>query len=137
MPPLDADGLWARLAQDDARQAYQRALETATEQLKANPKDPVVLSGIALYHAHLGDKQEAEEFIGRALEVAPNDSDTLFTSALVYEIIGNRDKALTELAQANKAGYSLEEIEKEPELKKLQGDPRYGQWIAEVRKGKH
>jgi serine/threonine protein kinase/Flp pilus assembly protein TadD len=129
------DQIPSRLA--DARQAYQRALETATEQLKANPKDPLVLSGIALYHAHLGDKQDAEEFIARALEVAPNDSDTLFTSALVYEIIGNRDKALTEIAQANKAGYSLEEIEKEPELKKLQSDPRYGQWIAEVKKRKH
>ncbi len=41
----------------DARQAYQKALETATEQLKINPKDPEVLSGIALYHAHLGQKR--------------------------------------------------------------------------------
>jgi eukaryotic-like serine/threonine-protein kinase len=120
----------------DARQAYAKALETATEQLKIDPKDPAVLSGIALYHAHLGDRQEAEEFINRALAVSPNDSDTLFTSALVYEIIGNRERALQAIAKAYKAGYSLEEIEKEPELRKLQADPRYQRWLEEAKKAK-
>ncbi|HLI62063.1 MAG TPA: tetratricopeptide repeat protein [Terriglobales bacterium] len=122
--------------QADARQAYAKALETATEQLKVNPKDPAVLSGIALYHAHLGDKQEAEEFISQALAAAPNDSDTLFTSALVYEIIGDRDKALEALSKAYKAGYSLEEIAKEPELRKLQSDPLYQRWLQEVKRNK-
>jgi serine/threonine-protein kinase len=128
------DQIPSRLA--DARQAYAKALETATQQLKVNPKDPVVLSGIALYHAHLGDKQDAEEFISRALAVDPKNSDTLFTSALVYEIIGKRDKALEAVARAYTSGYSLEEIEKEPELRKLQADPRYQRWLQDVKKTK-
>jgi hypothetical protein len=32
-----------------------------------------------------------------------------------------------------KAGYSLEEIEKEPELRKLQGDPHYQRWLAQTK----
>jgi tetratricopeptide (TPR) repeat protein len=118
----------------DARQAYARALATATAALKVNPKDPVVLSGIALYQAHLGNSQQAEEFINRALEIAPKDSDTLFTSALVYELIGHRDQALKAVQAAVKAGYSLDEIEKEPELRGLQSDPRYRQWVQEQKK---
>ena len=118
----------------DARQAYAKALETATAELKVNPKNPVVLSGIALYQAHLGDSKQAEEFINRALQIAPKDSDTLFTSALVYELIGNRDQALKAVQAAVKAGYSLDEVEKEPELRGLQSDPRYRQWVQEEKK---
>ncbi len=121
------DQIPSRLA--DARAAYQKALETATEQLKVNPNDPEVLSGIALYDAHLGQAADAEAFIGRALAAAPKDSDTLFTSALVYEIIGHRDKALEAVAAAVAAGYSLEEVEKEPELRSLRTDPRYQRWV--------
>jgi serine/threonine protein kinase/Flp pilus assembly protein TadD len=121
------DQIPSRLA--DAHAAYQKALETATQQLKVNPNDPEVLSGIALYYAHLGQAADAETFMGRALAVAPKDSDTLFTSALVYEIIGHREKALDAVAAAVAAGYSLEEVEKEPELRSLRTDPRYQRWV--------
>lgn len=126
------DQIPSRLA--DARQAYAKALETATEQLKVNPKDPEVLSGIALYHAHLGQAADADIFISRALAAAPHDSDTLFTSALVYEIIGHREKALAAVSAAVAAGYSLEEVEKEPELRALRSDPRYQEWIRSRRR---
>jgi len=121
------DQIPSRLA--DARQAYQKALELATEQLKVNPKDPDLLSGIALYDAHLGHKAEAEAFITRALAVAPNNSNSLFTAALVYELTGQRDKALKAVDDAVKAGYSVEEIDKEPELRALHNDPRYKAWL--------
>jgi tetratricopeptide (TPR) repeat protein len=123
------DQIPSRLA--DARQAYAKALETATEELKVNPGDAEVLSGIALYHAHLGQSDEAQAFLQRALAVSPNNGDTLFTSALVYEIIGHREQALKSLDEAVKAGYSLDEIEKEPELRKLQADPRYQRWLQQ------
>ena len=118
----------------EARQAYAKALQTATAALKVNPRDPVVLSGIALYEAHLGNSQQAEEFINRALEVAPQDSDTLFTSALVYELTGHREQALKAVQAAVKAGFSLDEVDKEPELRGLQSDPRYRQWVQEEKK---
>ncbi len=124
------DQIPSRLA--DARVAYQRALDLATAQLKVNPKDHD-LSGIALYHAHLGQKADAETLIARALQLAPNDSNTLFTAALVYELTGQRDKALTAVAQAVKAGYSVEEIDKEPELRALHSDPRYKVWLGQNR----
>jgi len=125
------DQIPSRLA--DARQAYQKALQTASEGLRVNPRDPDLLSGIALYHAHLGHDSDAQAYIARALEVSPSNGDTLFTEALVYEIVGHRDQAVTALQRAVKAGYSLEEIEKEPELRKLQGDPHYQRWLAQIK----
>ena len=113
----------------DARQAYQKALELATEQLKVDPKDAWVLSDVALYNAHLGHADAAEDYIQRSLQVAPSDSNTLFTAALVYELTGQRDLALKAVADAVKAGYSVDEIDKEPELRALHSDPRYKGWL--------
>ncbi len=121
--------------QAEARQAYQKALETAAAQLKVNPNDTEVLSGIALYDAHLGQTKDAETYISRALQLSPRNSDTLFTSAIVYEIINDREKALQAVDEAVKAGYSLDEIEKEPELRLLQADPRYQRWLHQQKTG--
>lgn len=109
----------------DATAAYDKALQAATDELSVNPKSTETLSGIALYDAHLGHKEDAEKYIGKALSLSPHDSDVLFTSALVYEIIGDRKRALRAVEQAAKSGYSIEEIEHEPELRALRSDPGY------------
>ncbi len=115
----------------DATAAYEKALQAATEELRVNPNDTEVLSGIALYYAHLGQRRQAESFITRALKFTPKNSDVLFTSALVYEIIGHRDQAIVAIDEAVKAGYSVQDVEEEPELRGLRSDPRYRRWIKD------
>ncbi len=131
--------LWRNLAdsyhqipgrQAEARQAYQKALEAAAAQLPVNPNDTQVLSSMALYYAHLGKAGEAKNYISRALELTPNNSYSLFTSALVYEIIGSREKAILSVRKAVNAGYSLDEVAQEPELQGLRSDPRYQRWFT-------
>jgi serine/threonine protein kinase len=109
----------------DATSAYEKALQVATDELSVNPNSTEALSGIALYDAHLGRTKDAAMSISKALRLSPKDSDVLFTSALVYEIIGDRRRALEAVDQALKFGYSVEEIEHEPELRALRSDPRY------------
>jgi len=115
----------------DATSAYEKALQAATDQLNVSPNNAEVLSGIALYDAHLGRKKDAETSISKALGSSPKDSDVLFTSALVYEIIGSRNQALEEIDQAVKSGFSIEDIEHEPELRVLRADSRYQQWLRQ------
>ena len=115
----------------EAKSAYERALEAAEAQVTVNPKNVEAIGGIGLYNAHLGRKAEATASIAQALSLSPKDSDVLFTAALVYEIIGDRSEALSALDEALKAGYSLEEIEKEPELRILRSDPRYQRWLRQ------
>jgi serine/threonine protein kinase/tetratricopeptide (TPR) repeat protein len=117
----------------EAMLAYQKALQAATDELKVNPNSPEVLSGIALYNAHLGRTKDAETSIAKALRLAPKDSDVLFTSALVHEIIGHRGKAIAAIDQAVKAGYSIEEVESEPELRELRSAARYQQWLQQMK----
>ena len=112
----------------DAPAAYEKALQAASDQLSVNPNNTEVLSGIALYDAHLGRKQDAETSIGKALRLSPKNGDVLFTSALVYEIIGNRTRALEQIDLAVKSGYSTADVEHEPELGALRSDARYVRW---------
>jgi len=119
----------------DATLAYQRAFDVASEQLSVNPNSAEVLSGIGLYNAHLGRNREAEVNVDKALKLMPRDSDVLFTSALVYEIIGRRGKALDAIDQAVKYGYSIDDVEHEPELKALREDPRYQRWLVKNKTG--
>ena len=130
--------LWRNLADsyrqvpalsDRAPATYEKALAAAQEQLKVNPKDKDALSGVALYQAHLGDKAEAQKSISKALQRAPNDSDVLFTAALSYELIGDRKKAIDELQKSLAAGFSLQDVKREPELQALRSDARYQQMI--------
>jgi serine/threonine-protein kinase len=115
--------------QNQAPATYQKALEVAQEGLKVNPKDREAMSGVALYEAHLGNKAAARNDIAKALQEAPRDSDVMFTAALVYELIGERKQALTSLRDSLKAGFSVEDAKREPELKALRSDPGYGQMI--------
>jgi len=130
--------LWRNLADsyrqvpgmaDKAPATYRKALQAAQEELSVDPHSSSALSGMALYYAHLGQEGEATQYMSKALQSAPRDSDVLFTSALVYEITGRRDEALKALDRANAAGYSLSVIEREPELQSLRKDPRYRQWL--------
>jgi tetratricopeptide (TPR) repeat protein len=113
----------------DATAAYEKALQAANDGLSVNPNNTEALSGIALYDAHLGRKKDAETSITKALILSPKDSDVLFTSALVYEIIGDRNRALEAINQAVKAGFSIEDVEHEPELRALRSDSRYRRWL--------
>ena len=111
--------------------AYQNALQAAREELAVNPQNILALRGAALYCARLGQPREAEAYLAKAFQVAPNDGEVLFTSALVYETIGNRKKALEALDKATKTGYSLETIEHDPDLATLRKDPRYQTWLKQ------
>jgi len=45
----------------------------------------------------------------------------------VFEALGDRERALTELGAALAAGYPRWEIERDPDLAGLRADPRYTQ----------
>jgi serine/threonine protein kinase len=112
----------------EAPAAYEKALQAASGQLRVNPNNTEVLSGIGLYDAHLGRKEDAVTSIRKALKLSPKNADVLFTSALVYEIIGNRTRALQQVDLAVKSGYSIADVEHEPEFGALRSDARYVRW---------
>jgi Flp pilus assembly protein TadD len=93
-----------------------------------NPDDAGLRSALAAYRAKSGDTHGALAELAQLGEL--RDKDPLFKAAMVYELAGDRDKALAALERAVRAGYSMHEVVNEPELAALRSDPRYARIAA-------
>jgi serine/threonine-protein kinase len=123
---------WAPGLASKALAAYNHAIELADQQLAVNPKNAAVLSSIALYYVKSGRKDIALGDIARAREVAPTDTTVAFKAAVVFELSGRRDDALTMINDLLKKGFSLDQIQGEPELAGLRQDPRFTRIVSET-----
>ena len=93
--------------------------------MKARPNDLDLRATIAIYRAKSGDKTGAAADIA-AVDSAPKPSPSmLFKSTVAHELTGNRKAALASLERTLEAGYSLREIQTEPELISLRTDPQF------------
>jgi tetratricopeptide (TPR) repeat protein len=108
-----------------AMEPYQKAITLAGEQLKINPRDPVVLSDLGTYWAMLGDRTHALDYLDRSLVGDSKDKELLFQAALVYNQLHETGTALEWLSKALAAGYSKAVVSKAPNLDNLHDNPRY------------
>jgi len=134
-----APTLWGNLGDayrytpDQASQApaaYLKAIQEAERQLAFDPDNPSLLASVAVFSAKRGDRDRSLDAIGRAMRFAQGNRKVSFQAALVYELTGSRERALAALGDAIAGGYSVNEIEQEPELAKLRQDPRYKLLLA-------
>jgi serine/threonine-protein kinase len=116
---------WAPGTREKAAAAYARATQLAREALSVNPNNTPVQSRLGTYLAKAGDVRGALAEMAQARQRATEDPDTLFDSAVIYELAGLRDQALAALERSIRTGYSLHEVANEPEFIALRSDPRY------------
>jgi eukaryotic-like serine/threonine-protein kinase len=116
---------WSSGQKDKAKAAYQQAIQLLRGDMVKNPAQADLKSDLALYLAKSGDKSAALRAL-KPMEDAPSkDPAVLYNSAVVYELCGDRDKALNSLLAAVQAGQDLNDIKNEPEFVSLRADPRY------------
>ncbi len=115
---------WAPGQRDKSKTTYTRAAQLARAELERKPNDPDLHSRLAIYLAKLGDPQGSRAELGKLPSTAKSGL-LMFRVAIAWELLGERDKALTALGESLGAGYSLNEIEHEPELVALRADRRY------------
>jgi eukaryotic-like serine/threonine-protein kinase len=100
----------------EAKPLFARAIELAEEGRKQNPRDSLVHQHLASYYAKIGNGALAVQRIGTALILAPNSPDVQATAAEVYEVLGQRKKAIAAVRQSMKLGFSRQRLEQYPEL---------------------
>jgi serine/threonine-protein kinase len=108
-----------------ASATFQKSLKIAEREAGVRPDDAQVLANLSLYCAKLGQRQRAEHELALAQKKPSTDPEFLYTSALVYELTGQREKALSSLRSTMSAGYPLIEIQSTPDLVRLRADKRY------------
>ena len=116
---------WTPDNQEEARQAYVRALQLLDEKLALTPKDTNLRTSIPMYKAKLGNCDQALAHLASIGNLPMDDGTAWFQIAVTNEICERRDDALTNLQTALTAGYPLSEIQGNPELLELRQDVRY------------
>lgn len=104
---------------DQARQTYARAIELAERKRKDNPRDAVVHKNLALYYVKTGNLELAGQRIETALALAAKSREVLAAAAEMYELSGQRTKALVFARKALVEGFPLQQFRDDPELSKL------------------
>ena len=110
---------------DQARPLYGHAIQMADEKLKVNPKDADAHVLLAEYHARLGEADPARQHMRAALNIHPDDPETMFFAALVENQLGNRTGAIRWLNDAVHQGYSRAEVNAAVDFDNLRDDPAF------------
>ena len=124
---------WAPGRRGDAPAAYRRACELLAAQIAQKPQDPDLRTRNALYLIKMGDRSAALKEAGTASAGASLSSQMLYRLTVVYELAGDRARALDLLAQTIKAGYPVKELDSEPELIQLRADAKYHRLLDRAR----
>ena len=96
---LDA-GRFGRTPGSDVERAYDRALDAASHAVTIDGDNVLALKALSSINHYMGHYDEGERFARRALEVNPNDPDTLAQLGWRLAVRGKFDEGIPYLAQA-------------------------------------
>jgi serine/threonine protein kinase/tetratricopeptide (TPR) repeat protein len=116
---------------DKANATYDKAIALSYKQLQVNPRDANTLGHLALYYAKKGDTTQAREFIKRARAIDPSDVYALYISAVVDTIANDPRSAIATLRTALQKGFSVGDLESEPEFAPLRLSSDYQALVKE------
>ena len=108
-----------------AAQSWERGVILATEALSSTPNSVSALRNLVETYARLGENDQALEAIQKLLDVPGRSPRSLALIGKAYEIMGQRDEALSFILRALDEGYSDEAIKASRWLDELRSDRRY------------
>lgn len=112
----------------EAIAAYKRALNLTSANLQINPSSGSIRAFKAYAQARLGQKSDAEQEIGQALQAPTNDNQLIRNAILTYEALGNRDMAFKVASRATPEARIA--LEHHPDLADFRQDSRFKQLMA-------
>ena len=124
---------WNPRLHSKALEAYQEAIRLSDDELRVNPKNAVVHVTLALCYAKIGRAMDAQKCIRQALDLNPNDTDTMYQAAVVANICGKRQEALEWIKRAVQHNYPISALMQEPDLANLQKEKAFQEVMATKR----
>ncbi|MCC6368490.1 MAG: protein kinase [Bryobacterales bacterium] len=121
---------WTPGNEGKSASAFHKAIELGQKFLQVTPNDYDVRANLAEYKARLGDKGGALAELERIPEAARHAR--LARLAIVYELTGNRRKAVELLIASVKNPATLHQIEDDPDLAGLWADPELQRAIGKI-----
>ena len=131
---------WANLAnayywepgrRQDSVAAYRKAIDLGEEELRVNPRNAVVWSYLAVFHAMLGEQKASGFALNKALALAPADTTVLFNAALISNQLGDEAKAVAWLRKSVEAGQSLDVVRNTIDFDNLHSSKAFQELLRE------
>lgn len=132
--------LWGRLAESgrhakmdelQVREAYEKAIRYATEQLGINRRDWRTRALLGTYYAFTGKSSDARSMLDEALKESKREPEALLYDALVRQQSGDIDTCLDSLEEAvSKNDAYRYYVQQDPDLARLSDQPRFRQLTA-------
>ena len=129
---FQGDAAYNKGDRSGAQAAYRKGMELARKELAMNPQRAYTHAIVAYFATRLGDKATAEQELGRAREFSANEDETIRRSALTYEALGERDRAIEALSRGSV--QLLHDVNRQPELPELRDDPRFQKLLTMIQK---
>jgi tetratricopeptide (TPR) repeat protein/predicted Ser/Thr protein kinase len=104
-------------------ETYRKALDVAAQQIRINPKDPDLLSSMALYAAKVGQYAAASQYGNSALSMGRDRVGVLYKVGKASGLSGHCAGAVDLLNQALAKGYSRDDAKRDPDLQRLRNAP--------------
>ena len=119
---------------NEAREAYQRGLESSRKHLALNPHDARAYVLGAGAFARLGETQRAKEWAERAMSLAPDDDAILYNAGCALAVVGEEERALDALQRAIGTGLAGGDwIPQDPDWERLRDHPRFQTLMQQLR----
>jgi adenylate cyclase len=120
---------------NEAREAYQRGLESSRKHLALHPDDARAYVLGAGAFARLGEADCAKEWAARAMSLAPDDDAILYNAGCALAIVGEEELALDALQRAISTGLAGGDwIPQDPDWERLRNHPRFQTLVQQLRR---
>ena len=115
---------WTSGREEQARRAYERSIALTEQAIRVAPDEALAHVSRATALAKTGRTREARAAILRALELEPQNSGCTYEAAVIANIAGDEEEAITRLEQSLRLGHSGDEILRDPEFANLRKSGR-------------
>jgi tetratricopeptide (TPR) repeat protein len=109
----------------DAYAAYRVAVGLAEAELKINPTDAETRASLGVLLAKSGDADAARACVEQATELAPENIQVWFATAVVHALAGRTPAAMAALEKAVAGGYSPSVVAAEEDFESLRRLPEF------------
>jgi len=114
------------LGNDEAAAAGREGVERARKQLKLKPDDSRILSLVSTSLFEIGERDEAYEWMNKALRLYPDDAGVLINGACLFAKDNKKEEALDLLEVAVGKGFGKRDwIMNDPDYNSLRDEPRF------------
>ena len=121
------------LENDEADVVAREGVERARKQLKLKPDDSRILSLVSTSLFEIGERDEAYEWMNKAMRLYPDDAGVLINGACLFAKDNKKEEALNLLEMAVGKGFGKRDwIMNDPDYNSLRDEPRFKALLEKI-----